>query len=217
MSIFHKFDIQVKHNSFQSQQDFCRYGQNYSKNFFSVCLFYFIFLIFIYLFIYGCIGSSLLHAGFLQLWCTCFSLRWLLLLWSMGSRCEGFSSCGMQCQQLWFVGSRVQAQQLWHKGLVAPWHVGSSRTRAQTRVPCIGRRTLNHCTTRELTILKFLWKDKGIRIVKTILKKNKVFLTGKSYFLLYNFSPWPELIGQMGANQLADVRLRKTTQRNDLG
>ena len=31
----------------------------------------------------------------------------------------------------------------------APWHVGSSRTGARTRVPCIGRRTLNHCATRE--------------------------------------------------------------------
>ena len=34
-------------------------------------------------------------------------------------------------------------------GLVAPWHVGSSRTRARTRVPCIGRRILNHSATRE--------------------------------------------------------------------
>ena len=34
-------------------------------------------------------------------------------------------------------------------GLVAPQHVGSSWTRARTRVPCIGRRILNHCTTRE--------------------------------------------------------------------
>ena len=33
-------------------------------------------------------------------------------------------------------------------GLVVPWHVGSSRTRARTRVPCIGRQILNHCTTR---------------------------------------------------------------------
>ena len=38
---------------------------------------------------------------------------------------------------------------MWHTGLVAPWHVGSSRTRARTRVPCIGRRILNHCTTKE--------------------------------------------------------------------
>ena len=34
-------------------------------------------------------------------------------------------------------------------GLVAPWHVGSSQTRARTRVPCIGRQILNHCATRE--------------------------------------------------------------------
>ena len=27
--------------------------------------------------------------------------------------------------------------------------MGSSQTRARTRVPCIGRRILNHCTTRE--------------------------------------------------------------------
>ena len=34
-------------------------------------------------------------------------------------------------------------------GLVAPRHVGSSQTRARTRVLCIGRQILNHCTTRE--------------------------------------------------------------------
>ena len=47
------------------------------------------------------------------------------------------------------MGSRAHAQQLWHTGLVAPWHVGSSQTRARTRVPCIGRWILNHCATRE--------------------------------------------------------------------
>ena len=52
-----------------------------------------------------------------------FSLRWLLLLQSTGSRRAGFSSCGS-----W-------APQLWRMGLVAPQHVGSSRTRARTRVP----------------------------------------------------------------------------------
>ena len=34
-------------------------------------------------------------------------------------------------------------------GLAAPWHAGSSQTRARTRVPCIGRQILNHCATRE--------------------------------------------------------------------
>ena len=39
-----------------------------------------------YLFIFGCIGSSLGCAG--------FSLRWLLLLQSTGCRHADFSSCG---------------------------------------------------------------------------------------------------------------------------
>ena len=86
--------------------------------------------------------------GYSSLWCTGFSLRWLLLLRSMGSRRMGFSRCGTQAQQLWLAGSRGQAQQLWRTGLVAPRHVGSSRSRAQTCVPCVGRRILNHCTTR---------------------------------------------------------------------
>ena len=34
-------------------------------------------------------------------------------------------------------------------GLVAPRHVGSSWTRARTRVACIGRQILNPCATRE--------------------------------------------------------------------
>ena len=46
-------------------------------------------------------------------------------------------------------------------GLVALWHVGSSQIRTQTCVPCIGRRILNHCATREvpkLVNLNFDWK-----------------------------------------------------------
>ena len=74
----------------------------------------------------------------------------LLLLRSMGSRRVGFSSYVTRAKQLWLAGSRVQVQQLWLMGLVAPRHVGSSRTRAQTRVPCIGRWILNHSTTREV-------------------------------------------------------------------
>ena len=45
---------------------------------------------------------------------------------------------------------------MWLTGLVAPRHVGSSQTRARTRVPCIGRQILNHCTTRETLIVHFL-------------------------------------------------------------
>ena len=67
-----------------------------------------IFFFLLYLFIVsGCVGSSLLHAGFplvavsgsySSLWCAGFSLRWLLLLRSRGSRLTGFSSCGTRAQ-----------------------------------------------------------------------------------------------------------------------
>ena len=108
---------------------------------------------FIYFFIFGCVGSLLLRAvfslvvvsgGYSSLQFAGFSLRWLLLLWSTGSRRAGFSSCGTRAQQLWLTGSRAQSQQLWHTGFFAPRHVGSSQTRAQTRVPCTGRRILKH-------------------------------------------------------------------------
>ena len=44
---------------------------------------------------------------------------------------------------------------LWLMGLVAPRHVGSSQTRARTRVPCIGKQILSHCTTREAPKYEF--------------------------------------------------------------
>ena len=66
-----------------------------------------------------------------------------------GLHAHRFSSCSTRAQQPWLTGSRAQAQQLWLTGLGAPWHVGSSWTRARTRVPRIGRRTPNHCATRE--------------------------------------------------------------------
>ena len=40
-------------------------------------------------------------------------------------------------------------------GLVAPRHVGSSRTRARTCVPCVSRQILNHCATREVPFVLF--------------------------------------------------------------
>ena len=86
--------------------------------------------------------------------------------------CQAFSSCGewgllftAVRRLLTAVVSHVehrlqsaQVQQLQLTGLVAPWHVGSSQTREQTRVPCIGRQILNHQTTRE-TPLVFRTKD----------------------------------------------------------
>ena len=114
--------------------------------------------------------------------CAGFSLQWLLLLRSMGSRCAGFRSCGTQAQQLWLAGSRAQAQQLWCTGLVALRHVGSSWIRARTRVPCIGRWILNHCATREAPCS--LVFNPSIPLLRTL---------GKQYRLVYIFQNFTKI------------------------
>ena len=90
-------------------------------------------------------------------------IAWLFLFWSAGSRCVGFSRCNTQAQSLQCVGlghvdfsswgtqaqslrlevSRAWAQRLWHIGLVAPQHMESPQTKAQTHVPCTGSRFLS--------------------------------------------------------------------------
>ena len=77
-----------------------------------------------FLFLYfGCTGSSL--------WCSGFSLQWLLLWRNTGS------------------GAR-ELQESRHMGLVALQHVESSRRRDWAHVPCIGRQILNQWATREV-------------------------------------------------------------------
>ncbi|XP_049562600.1 WD repeat-containing protein 76 isoform X1 [Orcinus orca] len=65
------------------------------------------------------------------------------------SHCCGLSRCGAQAPD-------AQAQRPWRTGPAAPRHVGSSRTGARTRIPCIGRRTPNHCATREAPVVIFI-------------------------------------------------------------
>ena len=105
------------------------------------------FLNFIYLFIYFWLcwvfGSC---EGFLQLRQVGATLhRGAGTALHRGARAfhyRGPSRCGAQAPD-------AQAQQLWLTGPAAPWHVGSSQTRARTRVSCISRQILNHCATRE--------------------------------------------------------------------
>ena len=115
--------------------------------------------LFIYLFIYFL--KVLFIYLFIYLWlCWVFvSVRGLSLVVASGatphrgaraSHYRGLSCCGEQAPD-------AQAQQLWLTGLVAPWHVGSSQTKARTRVPCIGRQTLNHCATREAPLFIFIY------------------------------------------------------------
>ena len=106
----------------------------------NIYIFFYSNLLFIYIFffIFGCVGSSFLCEGFLQLRQAGATLH----RGARASHHRGLSCCGAQTPD-------AHAQQLWLMGPVAPRHVGSSQTRARTRVPCIGRQTLNHCATWE--------------------------------------------------------------------
>ena len=94
-----------------------------------------------WVFIAAC-GLSLvaMSRNYSSLQCMGVSLWWLLLLQSTGSRCMGFCNCGAWAQLLRCIN------------LVALRHVGSSWTRDQTCVPCIGRQILNHWTIREVPL-----------------------------------------------------------------
>ena len=107
---------------------------------------FFLFLNFyLFIFIFGCVGSSFLCEGFLQLRQAGATLH----CGAWASHCRGLSCCRAQAPD-------AQAQQLWLTGLVALRHVGSSQTRARTRVPCISRQILNRCATREAHTVSFL-------------------------------------------------------------
>ena len=63
-------------------------------------------------------GLSLVVAsgGYSLLWCAGFSLRWLLLLQSTGSRHTGFSSCGSQAPEC-----RLSSCGAWAQVLCGMW------------------------------------------------------------------------------------------------
>ena len=66
-----------------------------------------------------------------------FLLRWVLLFRSTRSRHKDFSSCSLRPLEGRLSSCAAQT-------LVPPQYVGSSWTRDQTHVPCIGRQILIH-------------------------------------------------------------------------
>ena len=70
--------------------------------------FFFFFLINLFIYFWLCwvfvavhkLSLVVVSGGYSSLRCTGFSLSWLLLLWSMGSRRAGFSSCGSPALEL---------------------------------------------------------------------------------------------------------------------
>ena len=113
---------------------FCSLFLNFFKKFNFIYLFYF-WLCWVFVSVRG-LSLVVASGGHSSLRCAGLSLSWPLLLRSTGSR---------------RAGSVIVSP-------VAPWHVGSSQTRARTHVPCIGRQILNHCTTREAPFVPFWGK-----------------------------------------------------------
>ena len=90
------------------------------------CCFLFFFNSYLFLALLGlrcCTDFRLVAASrdYPSVWCSAFSLWWLLWFQSSNSRAGELNSCS---SGLWSTGSV-----LWHKGLVAPRRVRSSRTR----------------------------------------------------------------------------------------
>ena len=135
---------------------------------------------------------------------------WILSLAALGLSCcvQAVSSCREQgllfvavCRLLIAVaslaGSRhvgfssfsVWAQQLWHSGLVMPWHVKSSQNRDQTCGPCFGRQILNHCLlgSPEIEFLKILVRSSYIETTSSserIQQQNNAQINGYELLLL---------------------------------
>ena len=88
------------------------------------------------LFLLGVSGGSSLRG-------TGFSLKWLLLLWSTGSRHTGFSSCkrGPSCCSLWALECGLSI--CGTGDLVALQHVESSWTRVKSVSPALAGRFLS--------------------------------------------------------------------------
>ena len=131
----------------------------------STTYFFFLFLK-MYLFIYFWLhwdfiathGPSLVAAsgGYSSLQCAVFSLRCFSCC---GARALGVQASVVVAHRLSSCGSRSLEHRLSSCGARAPRHVGSSQTRAETRVLCIGRWILNHCAAREVPTTYFLYSE----------------------------------------------------------
>ena len=119
-----------------------------------LCLFFF----------WGCVGSLLLRAGFLQSRRAGATLR----CGARASHCGGFSllrstgSKARRLQQLWHLGSVGVACRLQSTGSVVVANglscseaCGIFPDQGSNLCPCTGRRILNHCATREACICVF--------------------------------------------------------------
>ena len=60
------------------------------------------------------------------------------------------------------LSTHAEAQQLWHTGLVAPWHVESSQTKDQTHVPSLLENGM--ATHSSILAWRILWTEEPGRL-----------------------------------------------------
>ena len=136
--------------------------------------FFFLQIYLFYLFIFGCVGSSLLLTGFLQLRRVGATLRcgarashcggFSCGVWALGTRASvavahGLSSCGSRALERRLSSWGARAQLLC--GMWDPPGPG-----LEPIVPCVGRWILNHCATREDLLFVFVpHTEQGLRKV----------------------------------------------------
>ena len=101
-------------------------------------------------FLFGCTGSLLLH----RLFSSCSEQGLVSSCGVQDSHCRGFS-CREQAVDMQASEVAVPRLELWHMGLVALQHVGSSQTRDWTCVSCAGRWIPYYWATREAPPLLF--------------------------------------------------------------
>ena len=153
---------------------------------FFFCNLFIYFTYLFYLFIFGCVGSSLLRACFLQLRRAGATLR--CSAWA--SHCGGFSCCGARAlgmrasvvvargrPQLWLAGirscgSRALERRLSSCGARASllrdiWELPGPGLEPLS--PAIGRRILNNCTTREAPKLGSLLGNQWTHFFKNLV------------------------------------------------
>ena len=96
--------IQPQTHTLLTLDHWCRGGEGAGQGPRSSLFFIHFFILFIYSWLswvfVAARGLSLVVAsgGYSSLWCMDFSLKWLLLLRSMGSGCVGFSTCSVWAQ-----------------------------------------------------------------------------------------------------------------------
>ena len=121
-------------------------------------------LLHFYLLIYVCFGSLLLCVVFLQLLQLGDTLHcdvWASLFGGYSCRARAWSLC--------LADSRAQAQQLWHMGVVAPWHMESSLFRDETLSPALAGRFLS-TVPRGKSLFVFLTVSFREQILLTLIK-----------------------------------------------